>query len=281
MREILTEEQLLDFGWRIPFFSGIIIAFVACYLKKHGAELHTTVGVYDDPSSKIKNPIRVALAKGNRLALLSTSLTPMLWAAGFYVSFVWMAIFMETLLEPPIKGAFWINATTMCLSTTLMLPVAGSISDRTGRVKLMTLSAIGLTVLGPILVILIAEKSAFVAFLSQLVLGFLLSFFGGPLCAWIVENFSPEVRLTSASLGYDFAHAVVGGFSPAMATALFNNVGPRSPGLIYVVFGIVSLIGILITYCNSGSEKEDSGPPDDLELKQVDETRQESLPEIA
>jgi MFS transporter, MHS family, proline/betaine transporter len=203
MRQVLTEEQLLSWGWRLPFFSGIIIAFVACYLRRSGDDVHTNRGVYDRQDSEVTNPIRVAVRKGNRLALLSTSLTPMLWAAGFYVSFVWMAIFMGELLEPPIAGAFWINSAALALGMTWMLPVAGAISDRCGRVRIMTLSGLLLTGLGPILLIMIAKGNAVVAFFAQLVLGVMLSFYGGPLCAWLVENFSPEVRMTSASMGYD------------------------------------------------------------------------------
>ncbi len=280
LREVLTDEQVLDWGWRIPFFSGILIAFVACYLQAYGAEVHTTAGVYDRQDSEITNPIRVALSRGNRLALLSTCMTPMIWASGFYVSFVWMAIFMEELLDPPIKGAFWINATSMLLSMTCMLPIAGWISDRVGRVRMMTMSGIGLTGLGPVLLMMIAKGNSLVAFLCQMGLGVLLSFFGGPLCAWLVENFSPEVRLTSAALGYDLAHALVGGFSPVMATVLFDKVGTNAPGLIYVVFGIVSLIGIYITYCFGGRKNEEVNMVDDLELKQTNSGKEE-LPEIA
>lgn len=280
LRQVLTEEQLLDWGWRLPFFSGILIAFVACYLQAYGAEVHTTAGVYDRQDSVITNPIRVALSRGNRLALLSTALTPMLWASGFYVSFVWMAIYMDELLDPPIKGAFWINACSMLIGMTFMLPIAGMISDRTGRVRMMTFSGVALTCLGPVLLIMISKGNSFVAFACQLVLGVLLSFFGGPLCAWLVENFSPEVRLTSASLGYDISHAVVGGFSPAMATILFDKVGTAAPGLIYVVFGTISVIGIYITYCFGGNDKEEMDKAGDLELKES-KAENEDLPEIA
>jgi MHS family proline/betaine transporter-like MFS transporter len=256
MRQVLNDEQLHTWGWRIPFFSGIIIAFVACYLRRSGADVHTNQGVYDHQNSEVKNPIRVAVRKGNRLALLSTSLAPMLWASGFYVSFVWMAVFMEELLEPPIPGGFWINSATLALGMTWVLPIAGAISDRCGRLRIMTLSGLLLSGLGPIFLIMIAKGNGVVAFFSQLCLGVILSFFGGPLCAWLVENFSPEVRMTSASMGYDIAHAVAGGFSPAMATALFNNVGTYAAGLVYVVFGVVSVFGLWITYCCGGNQKE-------------------------
>jgi MHS family proline/betaine transporter-like MFS transporter len=286
LRQVLSEEQLLAWGWRLPFFSGILIAFVACYLKAYGAEVHTTAGVYDSAESKHTNPIKMALRKGNRLALLEAAMVPTLWAAGFYVSFVWMAIFMDELLDPPIKNAFWINIMSMLLGMTFMLPVAGAMSDRVGRVKLMTMAAVGLTVLGPIMLIMISKGNSFVAFLSQLALGVMLSFFGGPLCAWLVENFSAEVRLTSASLGYDLAHAVVGGFAPLMATALFTNVGTYAPGLIYVVFGITSIIGIYITYFFGGNQKEEA--TNDLELQEnkaeaetTSDPAEKELPEVS
>lgn len=269
MRQVLTEEQLLKWGWRIPFFSGILIAFVACYLRKYGQD-----GVYEagqaaagaSPNStgpksksttvKPHNPIKVAFRRENRLALLSTSIVPMLWAAGFYVSFVWMSIFMEELMDPPVPGAFWINSLSLLFGMTWVLPIAGAISDRVGRTPMMTVSGLLLTGLGPVCLIMISKGNAVVAFFSQLLLGLLLSFYGGPLCAWLVENFSPEVRMTSASIGYDISHAIAGGFSPAIATALYTNVGTNAAGLIYVVFGSVSVAGIYINYCFGGGDKE-------------------------
>jgi len=269
MRQVLTDEQLMSWGWRIPFFSGVLIAFVACYLRKYGAE-----GAYHANSNDVSeeaiaavtkavephNPIKVALRRGNRLALFSTSIVPMLWAAGFYVSFVWIAIFMEELMDPPVPGAFWINSLGLLFGMTWVLPVAGAISDRIGRTFVMTVSGLLLTGLGPICLILIARGNVAVAFASQLILGLLLSFYGGPLCAWLVESFSPEVRMTSASIGYDMSHAIAGGFSPAIATALYTNVGLTAAGLVYVVFGSVSVFGIYVNYfCGRGDKEEDTG----------------------
>mmetsp|Transcript_14409 Transcript_14409/g.29824 ORF Transcript_14409/g.29824 Transcript_14409/m.29824 type:complete len:491 (+) Transcript_14409:55-1527(+) len=269
MRSVLTDQQLTAWGWRIPFFSGILIAFVAIYLRKHGAD-----GAYHEGSGDVSeeaiaaveksvtshNPIKVALRRENRLALLSTSIVPMLWAAGFYVSFVWIAIFMEELMDPPIPGAFWINSLGLLFGMTWVLPVAGAISDRVGRTLMMTISGLLLTGLGPVFLILISRGNATVAFFSQLMLGLLLSFYGGPLCAWLVENFSPEVRMTSASIGYDMSHAIAGGFSPAIATFLYTNYGLNAAGLIYVVFGSLSVMGIYINFF-CGNKEEDTGSP--------------------
>jgi MHS family proline/betaine transporter-like MFS transporter len=274
LRSALSEEQLYNWGWRLPFFSGILIALVAWWLDKNGTEVHTTAGVYDQESSEIKNPLTLTFAKENRLALLSTALTPILWAGGFYLSFVWMAVYMGTLLNPPIPGAFWINAGSMLIGMTFMLPIAGSISDRVGRVKMMTIAAILLTAGGPLLLIMISKGDAITAFLCQVTIGIFLSFYGGSLCAWLVESFPAKVRLTSASLGYDLAHALVGGFSPVMATQLFDRYGVTSPGWLYVIFGSLSLLGLYINYfCGNGPGQEKGS--------EEDEKPEQELPEIA
>jgi len=106
MRTILTDEQLVAWGWRIPFLSGILIAFVAIYLRLHGKEHNPNAGEYDDNDDneeESKHPLKEVFKKENLPALLSATLTPMLWGAGFYTTFVWMAIFMEVLIDPPIE----------------------------------------------------------------------------------------------------------------------------------------------------------------------------------
>ena len=110
---------MCSFGWRIPFWSGLLIAFVAAFLKATGVEHHPNEGQYDtgrrDRSQAEagteqqlqelpKHPIREALKRENIPALVSATLVPMLWGAGFYISFVWMAIFMDDIIDPPIEG---------------------------------------------------------------------------------------------------------------------------------------------------------------------------------
>ena len=89
MRTILTDEQLVAWGWRIPFLSGILIAFVAIYLRLHGKEHNPNAGEYDDNDDneeESKHPLKEVFKKENLPALLSATLTPMLWGAGFYTS---------------------------------------------------------------------------------------------------------------------------------------------------------------------------------------------------
>ena len=93
MRTTLTDEQLLSWGWRIPFLSGILIAFVAMYLRQHGEEHHPNAGEYDDDEeeekdgngifkekqTESKHLLSEVFRRENLPALGAATLTPMLW----------------------------------------------------------------------------------------------------------------------------------------------------------------------------------------------------------
>eukprot|EP00571_Detonula_confervacea_P001349 CAMPEP_0172322570 /NCGR_PEP_ID=MMETSP1058-20130122/46234_1 /TAXON_ID=83371 /ORGANISM="Detonula confervacea, Strain CCMP 353" /LENGTH=488 /DNA_ID=CAMNT_0013038341 /DNA_START=338 /DNA_END=1804 /DNA_ORIENTATION=+ len=254
MRTVLTDEQLVSWGWRIPFLSGILIAFVAIYLRTHGKEHNPNAGEYDDDgddecnaNEESKHPFKEVFKRENLPALASATLTPMLWGAGFYTTFVWMAIFMDQLLDPPIEHGFWINAMALLFGIILPLPLTGMLSDKWGRDKTMSIGVVGLAILGPVMVNVIASGQALQAFFAQVSLGLLLSLFGGPMNAWLVEKFPPKIRLTSAALGYDLAHCTASAFSPLIATLLVRDYGVNAPGAIYPFFAVLAVVGMFMS----------------------------------
>ena len=69
---------------------------------------------------------------------------------------------------------------------------------------------------------------------------------GAPMCAWLVESFEPESRLTSVSIGYNVAQAVAGGSAPFFATLLHSKRGAAAPGILITVLAIAALTGLLV-----------------------------------
>uniref|UniRef100_A0A7S4K097 Major facilitator superfamily (MFS) profile domain-containing protein n=1 Tax=Odontella aurita TaxID=265563 RepID=A0A7S4K097_9STRA len=129
----------------------------------------------------------------------------------------------------------------------------------------MTVSAVLIGIFGPVVVFVISRGVPVNAFFAQWALGVILSFYGGPICAWLVESFDPKVRLTSASLGYDLAHATAGGVSPLLATVLADKYGVTSPGLIYPVFAVLSLIGLQLLPCCGSVSYDGANPTSEIE----------------
>ena len=206
IRQLLTDDQVIQWGWRVAFFTGILILPPAVYLHIYGEESHPNEGEYntatttddegldelinDDERSEemsiissitasIKHrPLGHALKRDNLAALLSAFLTPMLAGAGYYITFVWMAIYMQELLNPPVKGAFWVN---LGASLLLIFPsvFTGWLSDSYGRNKVMSFGAVSVGLVAPFMLWIISWGKTVDAFFAQVTIGILLSFFSG------------------------------------------------------------------------------------------------------
>jgi MFS transporter, MHS family, proline/betaine transporter len=292
LRSSLTEEQLLSWGWRLPFLSGICISFCGLYLKYFCKEdeilpgHHAPVPTVDDEDDDVdndddddddipviiddngsstlddshqapitgdqqsasppSNPLRIAFSQENRRSLRASSMVPLLWSGGFYLTFVWMAIYMKDLINPPVPAAFGVNSCSL-LILALSFPLAGALSDFIGRRAVMTVGGMLYGCCGPIVIVVIGKLgsgNAMIAFAAQAGLGFALALWGAPMCAWLVESFEPSARLTSVSIGYNVAQAIGGGLSPFVATLLVDEVGTSAPGIVLFALSVVSLCGL-------------------------------------
>jgi MHS family proline/betaine transporter-like MFS transporter len=235
-RAIMTEEELLRYGWRLPFLVGIVVLFCGLYLRWVCEEDFSQE--YHPP----KNPLRQALRGGR--TLLAACLVPMLWSAGFYITFVWMAVYMTDMVEPPVPEASWVNSSSLFVSVCLFFPVSGLMSDKYGRTLVMKVGGIGMALLAPLLVFVISLSNAVLAFFAQSILGICLSLWGAPMMAWLVESFAPDARLTSVAIGYNIAQAVMGGSAPTLATLMADKM-PASPGFLLTAIALLSLIGLI------------------------------------
>lgn len=282
LRQFLSNEQLMSWGWRIPFLSGILMALAAGLLHFVGEEHNPNVAEYsthhesslgdggegyksEHKSSRMasfleeKHPVKEAFRKENLPALFSSMLVPMLGGCGWYVTFIWMSIFMEVILDPPVPGAFWVNLAALIFGNISSL-LMGWWSDTAGRTKLMLVGIIGTAISGPFFVWIISSGKTVGALLAQTALALVLSFFTGPLFSWLPEKFPPKSRLTSFSLGYNIGICFSAGFSPTIATALVKNYGNTAAGYMYPFFAAATLTGMAV----ARKIKYDDGGIDDI-----------------
>ena len=108
IRTLVTEEQLLQWGWRVAFLSGLFITPVAFLLHIYGVDHHPNEGEYDSESNdettedeeqtivssitatmRKKHPVKEALQRENLAALTASFLVPLLCGGGYYITFVW------------------------------------------------------------------------------------------------------------------------------------------------------------------------------------------------
>jgi MHS family proline/betaine transporter-like MFS transporter len=246
LRRSLTEEQLHTWGWRVPFLCGILVSISGFYLRSHGEDDDQQHVHGDGATAGPQNPIRLAFSRGNIRALLATAMVTLLFSTGFYLIFVWMPVYMTDLIDNPVPNAFAVNSASMALSACLLFPVAGLLSDKFGRRKVMGVGGLVLGVFAPISMVVIGKGITVTALLAQTFLGIALSLWGAPMCAWLAESFEPSARLTSVSIGYNVGHLLGGGLAPAAATELVDSFGSEVPGYYITIVAVISLTGLCI-----------------------------------
>jgi MFS family permease len=123
------------------------------------------------------------------------------------------------------------------------IPIAGALSDRFGRKRVYIIGSVLTGIYGFIYFALLNSLVP-----ALIVIGIILSFVPhdimyGPQAALIAEGFTPRLRYSGCSIGYQLASITAGGPAPLIATALFARYQSSMPIAIYIlVTAIVSIV---------------------------------------
>jgi MFS transporter, MHS family, citrate/tricarballylate:H+ symporter len=124
---------------------------------------------------------------------------------------------------------------TLCVgaSNLFWLPVAGALSDRTGRRPLLLVFTILMLITAyPAMLWLVREPSFARLLTVELWLSFIFGSYNGAMVVFLTEIMPLDVRTSGFSLAYSLATAIFGGFTPAISTYLIHRTGNRAiPGL--------------------------------------------------
>jgi MFS transporter, MHS family, shikimate and dehydroshikimate transport protein len=117
------------------------------------------------------------------------------------------------------------------------------LSDRVGRRPVYLAGAIGTILVAFPVFWLIDTKSTFLIFLGLLLGGAANSAMYGPQAALFAELFSPEVRYSGASLGYQIGAVLGGGLAPLIAASLYEATGTSASTSWYLLaMGVVTAV---------------------------------------
>jgi MFS family permease len=123
------------------------------------------------------------------------------------------------------------------------IPLSGHISDRIGRRKMYLIGAAVTGVFGFIYFGLLDTGAAAAVFIAIVLSLIPHDMMYGPQAALIAEAFTPRLRYSGASLGYQLASVIAGGPAPLIATALFKAYQSGYAIAIYIALcAVVSLI---------------------------------------
>jgi MFS transporter, MHS family, proline/betaine transporter len=235
LNALLTPEQVLGWGWRIPFFFGLLIGPAGLYIRRNleeGNEFKATV--------KAASPIRATL--GANLGRVFTALCLIILATILAYTGLFMPTYAVKQLGLPASASF-IGTFVIGVLQFVLCPYFGGLSDRIGRVKVMTTAAVLLLIgIVPGFMFLVSTPTLASLVIVQGLMGVAAAAYWGPISAAMSDLFPTETRGTGLSISYSTGVAIFGGFAPFISTWLITASGSKIAPAFYVLFGTVVAI---------------------------------------
>ncbi|WP_139669427.1 MFS family transporter [Pseudomonas sp. F16(2018)] len=215
LQQLLTEDELRAYGWRIPFVVGAIAALISLMLRRSLKETSSAETRQDKDAGSISGLFR------NHAAAFITVLG---YTAGgsliFYTFTTYMQKYLVNTAGMNAKSASFVMTGALFLFMILQ-PLFGMLSDRIGRRNSMLLfGALGTLFTVPLLMALKTVTSPFMAFVLVSLALCIVSFYTSISGLVKAEMFPPQVRALGVGLAYAVANAVFGGSAEYVALGL-------------------------------------------------------------
>jgi MFS transporter, MHS family, proline/betaine transporter len=237
---LLTHQQLVDWGWRIPYFFGMLVGPAGLYVRAKVVETPEFVEAELPPTIPIsdllrRHPLPVLLALG--ISIISNS--------SFYI-LAYIPTYGQKTLHLPASTGF---TATLIGGAILAIgcPLFGHWSDKISRPLLMVI-ACWLFVLTsyPSFWLMAAWPSLAACIIAVAWLQLVKAGYSGVLPSLLSEQFPVEVRAIGVSLSFSTAVSIFGGLAPLVATWLIAQTGdPLSPSYYLIFTALLSLIALI------------------------------------
>ncbi|MBW5467966.1 MFS transporter [Brevibacillus formosus] len=251
LQQMLTEEAMMAWGWRIPFIIGAFGAVAVLWLRRSMDESEQYTKM--ESKNKEKAGTLRELMKHPKAVLAVVGLT-LGGTIAFNTYTTYLQKFMVITVGMPKDVVSWINFTALLVFVVLQ-PLAGMLSDRIGRRPLL----IGFGILGtlwtvPMFMLLEQTTSPYAAFL--LMLSGLIIVTGYTSINAIVkaEMFPTAIRALGVGFPYGVTVAIFGGTAEFIAL-WFKSIGNESLFYYYVAACIAIS---LIVYWRMGESSKNS-----------------------
>uniref|UniRef100_A0A7S1SPW4 Major facilitator superfamily (MFS) profile domain-containing protein n=1 Tax=Tetraselmis chuii TaxID=63592 RepID=A0A7S1SPW4_9CHLO len=215
---VMEPAALAAWGWRIPFWLGMLIGPASFCVKNHidDDEPHALpVPHIEAPSRRAhccsvsRNPAVHAVVKYPR-ALLATIAGTALWTSNNYICLVWIASYLQALHPNATRSQhFGFVLTTVALAVlALAFPLVGLMSDRVGRLRVMMMGAALLMVATPTLCGVLPTENKAATWASMFLLTTAMALYGAPLPSWTVTCFPKEVTQSTTTHSHPHSHSL-------------------------------------------------------------------------
>lgn len=239
----LPADQIVDWGWRLPFIFGLLIVPFGFFIRR---------GVDETPEF-------LASEKSDTtpfIAAMTTAKTKIAFAIGVYslaasTNYL-LAVYIPTYamreLHLNADVAFW-GAFAFAIVQILLPPVIGALSDRYGRLRFITAGIILVALLTyPMFAWMISRPEPAVYLVAITTLAVSVIIFQGAMPAFLADLFSGQTRTTGLALVHNLNFTIFGGMAPFICTLLIQETGSKFVPAYYVLTTVALALMSLVYF---------------------------------
>jgi len=238
----LPEEDMLAWGWRLPFLASVVLLLVGWFIRIKVAESPDFERV-QGKNVKVAVPAMVVLRQypkqvltviGGRLAEVTWFYTVVTFTLAYATGTLGIA--RSVMLDATIWGA---------LLALFTMPLFGMLGDRIGAKWMFLLGSVGIVVFAPLFFSMLQTlDTAQVTLAVVLAIGVVYACLYGPEGGLFSAQFPTEVRYSGISIAVQVSGAVGGGLAPLVATSLLAWGGGSPRYIVWYLAGL-GVIAIL------------------------------------
>lgn len=261
LRFAFGDAAMEDWAWRIPFLIAGPLGGIGLYLRMKMED----TPVFEELSEAGESEDEATGALKN---LLAEHWKPILQLFGMVIALnvanYTLLTYMPTYLTKTIDMSAS-NAEVMLLIGNvvmmILLPVAGSLSDRIGRKPCWWISLIGLFVLAAPMFWLMSQGFV-LAIIGFAVLGAIYVLQLGTISATFPAMFPSHVRYAGMAISYNVATAIFGGTAPAVNESLIGSTGNNLIPAFYMMAAcLVAMVALYFVVETKGASLRGRGVP--------------------
>ncbi|MGW0088314.1 MFS transporter [Streptomyces sp. NPDC003328] len=221
---LLSSDDLMAWGWRIPFLIAGPMGIIGLYLRMRLEETPAFAAeVEKAEAARPRVPLREMISGQWKALLLCMGLV-LVFNVTDYMLLSYMPSYLTSELKYDETHGLLVVLGVMALMMVVQ-PFAGALTDRIGRRPLIAAGCAGFLFLSVPAVLLIRQGGLLAVALGMGALGLLLVCFTAAMPAALPALFPTRVRYGSLSIGFNVSVSLFGGTTPLVVTALIGATG--------------------------------------------------------
>ena len=240
---LLGDQAMLEWGWRVPFLIGILIAAFSLVMQFQMKESPHFQKIKKE-GNIAKFPAWEALKKYPREIFIVFCLTGYLGIA-YYMVAAFLPTYLTMVVHFPAEKAL-ILTTVIAALYAFTAPLWGYLSDKVGRRPLMLGASIFFVVFGYPIFRLFTTGNLLYAYIAAILFMTAVTAFTAAFVSAINELFPTKERFSGMSIGYNIGNAGLGGTAPLVSTMLIAWTGSAVAPCYYLIIGGICIIFVIL-----------------------------------